>query len=76
MQDKARASHCSRAEHSLLPQLWYLYSDTELHTQRVVAGTNLKVEAGPPTDSNEQWQLVLPDSDLEDWQALRVVPQS
>lgn len=32
--------------------------------KRVVAGTNLKVEAGPPTDSNEQWQLVLLDRDL------------
>lgn len=35
--------------------LWYLHSDSE-HTQRV--------EAEPPTDGNEQWQLVLPDSDL------------
>lgn len=32
--------------------------------KRVGAGTNLKVEAEPPTDGNEQWQLVLPDSDL------------
>lgn len=56
---------------------------------RMVAGSTFKVEEGSPTDRNEwnlsihtdcmarpERNLVLSDSDLYDWQALRATPQS